>query len=302
MWDTGGLGKLFQSRLTPARLAGVVWGHAPQMWSSPEAADPPARANAADMLAYFFAAGYFEPIGDPGRGALRFGKLRCATCHSTGDVAKWNVIANPAALLHAMWQHRDEMRKAMDSRKMAWPSLSIDDMRDLLSLIAFRTGKANHQPQPDSGDAGRGRQLFANRECSECHRGILALDRDPFEHSLTELAAALWNHAPMLTRTPAPLSQQETSDILAYLWELRYFDEAGNALRGRTVFETHGCGNCHADPAKRTPIDSVGALRAVWSHYKVWKESRVAVWPRFTGSEMADLLAFWNARPSSEGK
>jgi cytochrome c551/c552 len=194
-----------------------------------------------------------------------------------------------------MWKHGAEMKKAMDQRKMVWPSLSIDDMRDVLSFIASRGGRSNHKPQSITGSAERGKQMFQEKECGDCHRDVLALDRYPFNHSLTELAASLWNHGPMLTRNLAPLSRKEVADVLAYLWQLRYFDEAGNALRGKTVFDAKGCGACHGDSSKWKPLSSADALRAVWAHYRPWKESRIGIWPRFIGDEMADLLAYWNS-------
>lgn len=300
VWDTAGINKLFKTRLSPARLIGVIWNHAPQMWSGNDAAGAFATAlqesDAADVLSYFLAAGYFEPIGDPRRGALRFNKLRCGTCHGSSDVTRWTVIANPVDLLGAMWQHAAEMKKAMDARSMTWPSLSTDDMRDLLSFIASRTDRSSHKPQSVVGRADRGLQLFQDRECAMCHQGVLSLDGNPFEHSLTELAASIWNHAPMLTRNLVPMGRQDIADLLAYLWKLRYFEETGNALRGKMVFEGKGCGSCHADAGKWTALSSAGALRAVWAHYRPWRESRMTAWPRFLGDEMADLVAYWNSR------
>jgi cytochrome c551/c552 len=299
VWGLSGLGKLRQSRLTPARLIGAIWSHAPRMWSGDETgngfATPLKQSEAADLLAYFFAAGYFEPAGDAGRGAVRYDRLRCSICHGPSEVSNWTVVANPVDLLSAMWKHGAAMKKAMDQRKMAWPSLTIDDMRDLLSFIASRTGRSNHRPQSIAGSAERGKRMFQDKECGDCHRDVLALDRYPFEHSLTELAASLWNHAPMLTRNLVPLSREEVADVLAYLWQLRYFDEAGNALRGKTVFDSKGCGACHGDSSNRSQLSSADALRAVWVHYRPWKESRIGIWPRFVGGEMADLLAYWNS-------
>lgn len=308
MWDKGGSNQFFQSRLSPSRLIGVIWGHAPQIWSSPrgQLATMPSREDCEDILAYFFAAGYFESPGDARRGSLRFTKLQCATCHELASVSRWKVVGNPPALLHAMWRHREVMEQALEIRRMAWPSLTTDDMRDLLSFFASRATSKHSVGPPIAGSAERGEQLFHNRECSECHRGALALDPSSSGHGLAELAAALWNHAPMLTRDPAPLSQPEMADLLAYLWKLGYFEEPGNALRGRQVFEARGCGNCHAGSAQRKPVDSARALGAVWSHYPLWKESKMTSWPRFGGGEMGDLLAFWNrgsgaAGPSNSG-
>ena len=66
-------------------------------------------------------------------------KLQCAKCHPDSEVLRWNVIASPSGLLAAMWVHAPRMKAAMEARELSWPSLSEEDMRDILAFIAART-------------------------------------------------------------------------------------------------------------------------------------------------------------------
>lgn len=296
LWDSAGLGKLFKTRLSPTRLAGAVWSHAPKMWN---AAPSITAEQSADLMAYFFAAGYFERIGDARRGAARFLKLQCAKCHPDNEVARWTIIASPSGLLAAMWVHAPRMKTAMETRELTWPSVSEQDMRDILAYVAARTGKTNHLPQIQFGAADRGEMLFNSKQCASCHQGPLALTATPVAHSLTETAASLWNHAPMLTRTSQTLNAAQLSDLLAYLWSLRYFDELGNATRGSQVFTAKGCASCHNN-TPRNPLTAATALQAIWQHAPGAKggNRNSEPWPLFVGDEFADLLAFWNRTAS----
>lgn len=252
--------------------------------------------QSADIMAFFFAAGYFEPRGDARRGETRFARLRCSKCHSLDEVTQWKVVTSPLELLSAMWSHAPQMSAALEKRDMAWPSLSADDMSDLLAFIAAKTTSGDRPLQASFGNKEQGGRLFRERNCAMCHTGDLALNNGPFARSLTETAAALWNHAPMLTQAPEPLDTEAIASLVGYLWSLRYFDESGNATRGARVFAAKGCGTCHGS-SPRNPISAVDALRAVWQHAPGAKTQNSApgIWPRFLGAEFPDVVAFWNS-------
>ena len=41
------------------------------------------------------------------------------------------------------------------------------------------------------------------------------------------------------------LSEQEVADLFAYFFAARYFERAGDSGRGRRVFQSKQCGQCH---------------------------------------------------------
>src|SRR5437660_1310058 len=97
------------------------------------------------------------------------------------------------------------------------------------------------------GSAARGAEVFREKACVECHAGNV-----PHAATPTLLATALWNHSPKMWRAQQgrnfsrpTLDSFETADLFAYFFSLAYFTAPGNAMHGRTVFESAGCANCH---------------------------------------------------------
>ena len=102
-----------------------------------------------------------------------------------------------------------------------------------------------------------------------------------------------------------PLTPAEMSDIVAYLYSVRYFGSGGNSQSGWAVATNKGCLTCHAvrgergkpasDVTKWKGLDSPAAvLAALWNHAVVTPPAiggRKAEWPRLDAKEMADLVA-----------
>ena len=115
------LGRIEDRGFTPASLAATMWNHAPAMWASMRARQITAgeldQQSARDLMAFFYAARFFEEPGDAGRGKRAFQSRGCAGCHGlTGavnpkakPVSQWQALADPLALVAAMWNHRAEM-------------------------------------------------------------------------------------------------------------------------------------------------------------------------------------------------
>jgi len=105
------------------------------------------------------------------------------------------------------------------------------------------------------------------------------------------------------------LGPGDMSNLVAYLFSQRYFDEAGNVVRGGTVFENKGCASCHnrRRPETGAPDLSISSERyspitisaSLFRHgpemFKAMGQRNVS-WPRFTPSEMRDLIGFLNSR------
>jgi mono/diheme cytochrome c family protein len=91
--------------------------------------------------------------------------------------------------------------------------------------------------------------------------------------------------------------------LVSYLVSTQFFEERGDLAQGKKVFAKKHCGTCHDDPSSGAPgrpvmagrITSFGMVAALWKHGPVML-SRMRLkkisWPRFSGSEMADLAAY----------
>ncbi len=166
-------------------------------------------------------------------------------------------------------------------------------------------------------EPGEGAELFQKKGCVHCHAvkglgGTSGPDLGSADSSRShpdQLVVAMWNHAPrMWKRMEAEhldyprLDDQEMADVFAYLSVARQVDDAGDAARGRQLYETKGCTRCHAsrgasnsdaageDRALRKSASPVEWAQAMWNHPPVTDVGGEA--PTFEGREMSDLLAF----------
>lgn len=179
------------------------------------------------------------------------------------------------------------------------------------------------------GDAARGKQIFTEQRCIHCHSvngegGTSASDlaRRPGEgYSPVLLAAAIWNHAPQMWTAieaagiQAPqLTVDESADLFAYFYAFRYFEDAGDAGRGKQVFDSRGCAGCHGQsatgPGGAAPIaqwqtagDAIQLARAMWNHAPTMREAMgdTGRWPELTAQEMTDLVVYVQNLPGNRG-
>ena len=139
-------------------------------------------------------------------------------------------------------------------------------MNRLLALTVVPLWAIALQPRPVqaadfSADSTRGSEVFVIQGCGNCHAvngvgpqigpdlGRIA-DRG---FTPATLAATMWNHAPAMwgeTRlrsvaTPA-LDGQQAADLFAYFYSLRFFEEPGDAGRGKSLFGSLKCAQCHS--------------------------------------------------------
>ncbi len=308
------LGRGAERGFSPYVMAGLLWNHAPAMWAARErngvATQELSEQQAADLFVYFFAARYFEELGDARRGERVFSVKRCAECHGIGSVlregiqpvAAWRSLADPIALAQQMWNHSREMRPALDRTEIPYPRFSAQELTDLLAYLRSAQGPGQ-AGDFSTGPVESGENLFVLKGCAGCHRGALTLEARPTRYSLTDFAAAMWNHPFRAPNNPGPLSYEEMRRLVGYLISTQFFEERGNVEQGRKVFSRKHCGVCHDDPSSGAPgrasmagrITSFGMVAALWRHGPVMlnrmRLKRIS-WPRFSGSEMADLAAY----------
>ena len=308
------LGRGVERGFSPYVMAGLMWNHAPVMWAAMEregVAKPElSEQQAADLFVYFFAARYFEQPGDTKRGARVFLVKRCAECHGIGSVlregiqpvAAWKALADPIALAQQAWNHSREMKPALDRMGIPYPRFSAKELTDLLVYLRStrETGRADDF---SPGPVESGEKLFVLKGCAGCHRGALTLEARPTRYSLTDFAAAMWEHSFRIVHSPAPLTYEEMRRLVGYLVSTQFFEERGDLEQGKRVFASKHCGACHDDSSSGAPGRSAMAGRmtsfemvaALWKHGPAMLNRmrlKEISWPRFSGSEMADLTAY----------
>lgn len=169
-------------------------------------------------------------------------------------------------------------------------------------------------------DPTKGARLFVNKGCVKCHAlkgdgGKMGPDLGRIDLGDTQfdLAAKLWNHIPSMVigieraKILKPdLTGEELGAIAAYLYFLKYFDEPGDANRGKSLFHEKGCIVCHpiSGKGKRGEaslndfpqnISPVFLSMEIWNHGPSMIANMVQLglkWPEFKDQEMIDLLEF----------
>jgi mono/diheme cytochrome c family protein len=308
------LGQGAERGFSPYVMTGLLWNHAPVMWAAMDkkgiARPELGEQQAADLFVYFFAARYFEQPGDARRGQRVFLEKRCGECHGIGSalregiqpVAAWKSLADPIALAQQMWNHSGEMKPELDRKEIPYPRFSAQELTDVLVYLRS-TQKAGQGGSFSPGSVESGEKLYVSKGCAGCHRGALALEARPTRYGLTEFAAAMWNHSFHAAQNPAPLSYEEMRRLVGYLVSTQFFEERGDLEKGKKVFASKHCGACHDDPSSGAPgrqtmagrMTSFDMAAALWKHGPAMLERmrlKKISWPRFSGTEMADLTAY----------
>jgi len=314
------LGRRFDRNYSPAGIAARMWDHAPVMWQVMAQQHIPlpkiSTDQSADLFAFFYSVRYFEKPGEAERGKRVFNSKHCSECHSLAAsgaagpglaVERWESLTDPVLLVERMWNHSDLMRGEMASRNIQWPQLTsqeLDDMLVYLQNLPQTRGEKLAFSLPTSDD---GAALFKEKGCADCHKGELALEYRLGDSTLTDVAAAMWNHNPQMQKPHPTLTADEMRRLLGYIWAKQFFYTRGDAARGRKTFEAKKCATCHADsssgaPAFGKPAESYSAISmvaALWKHgpamLERMQEKHIA-WPQLTQADMANLIAYLNTR------
>ena len=316
------LGQRLDRNYTPAGIASLMWNHAPVMWASMQKQGMKmpqlSESQAADLFAYFYSAHFFERPGEAERGKALFSSKGCAGCHSLTPgaasvgppVSTWEALSGPIVLIQRMWAHAPQMQKAMEARQIKWPQLTSQDMTDLLVYLqnlpqTRHVEQSLEVPAPEAGEA-----LFHSKGCANCHQNAKAFENLIGDSTLTDIAAAMWNHAPLMmndpSKAPGPISVPEMRQILSYVWARQFFSTKGDAARGKKVFDSQKCASCHNATGGAPQIDrSTGPFSAVrmvsvlWEHGPAMEQrmqQKKISWPHLSPSDMANVIAYLNNR------
>ena len=195
----------------------------------------------------------------------------------------------------------------------------------LLALQAYPQGAGSHFIP---GDAKAGMKTFFDKGCARCHavlgeggKSAPDLARAPAGHlSAAELVAGMWNHAPAMWErmqqekiTSPGFGEAEMSNLFAFLYSIRSWDEPGDAERGRQLLFEKRCLECHAVSGQggRSGPDlrdwasyrnPVSWIQAMWNHAPAMHalmQKRGLPWPEFQDDDVADLIAFVRTRATN---
>lgn len=318
-------------------LAAAMWNHLPKMAermrelaiARPQL-DP---REIGDLIGFLYTLDYFDPPGNVETGRRLFTEKRCIVCHQTGGtggVVGPNLdflrqFGSPILIAAELWNHGPAMAEAMRAKGIARPAFRDAELRDLIAYL--KAASRAHAEEPLyvlPGRADEGQRLFREKGCVLCHRvggegGRVGPDlaERRLHWSLTQFAAAMWNKAPAMMKemqarvlSVPRLQAREMADLVAYLYAVRYFADAGDPRKGRELATAKGCLGCHSlggtggkvgpDLAQVKGLDSAAAvIAALWNHGFIMAERaerRQVAWPRLRHEEMANLVAFLQAQ------
>jgi len=312
-------------------IAGVMWNHSPGMAHVIEerrAARPVFKApEMASLISFLYYIGSFDAPGDAATGERLFREKQCQTCHSLGGkggkqgpaLDSYTKYASPIYLSVGLWSRGKTMAGVMEAMGIARPTFERNNIPDLFAYIRS-FGRSVERIYAQPGSPRIGERLFVAKRCVECHS--VTPQGDPtranlrtrlIKGSLMTISGAMWNHGPKMWADMArrgipmsPLTTEEMSDIIGYLYFLQFIDPPGVAERGRIVFQEKRCGKCHLSPEKgvapgadfaksdklKTQLEVVTEM---WNHASTMEEKMLKEsleWPVFRGGEMADLMAY----------
>ncbi len=136
---------------TFTELSGVMVSHAPQMekaMAQQGIGRPSLSAQEmTDTFAFLYSLRYTEPSGSPHVGASVFKWRGCSRCH--GENAEGTTRApalhgrtyNSINLAVALWRHGQRMQVETRQLGIGWPTLTEDDVGDLLAFLNFPRGQ-----------------------------------------------------------------------------------------------------------------------------------------------------------------
>jgi cytochrome c551/c552 len=318
-------------RQAPAETAAEMWNHAPKMWKllTAEGKEIPtlSRSDAEDVYAFFRSARYFDLRGEVIRGKEVFTDKGCAGCHQIGfaseaegrgpHVSEWTTQFDTAAWTSSLWNHARAMLREMEATGLGWPTISEQEMVDLLLYLRTSVGRRGPAKDLNLSDPRVGETVFEEKGCVDCHTlgggasgkvDLAKTTRDA--RTMSGLAAAMWNHIPQMYDRSArekrdldSLTPDQVASLASYFYFKGSFSEAGNPTKGQTVFKKKGCITCHGPGQRPFPppgggrVNEPAMMSAVWTHGpSMLREmnDRGIEWPRFSEKEMENLIAFLN--------
>jgi mono/diheme cytochrome c family protein len=218
----------------PILWAQMMWNHSGQMEKEMSAKGIPRfefdRNEMIDLIAYLRSLNpaaekvYLSP-GDPKSGERFFTQKSCIQCHvpkSEYDLSATKDFPRTLAQLAGMmWNHSEEMRKGMERRGISFPTLTSQEMADLVAYLFSK----RYFDEP--GNPEQGKSVFSKKQCILCHaKGSKIEDLSDLKGQLSPIfmAVVMWNHGPQMLermrKAKIPwqkMDGKEMADLMAYL-------------------------------------------------------------------------------------
>jgi cytochrome c2 len=323
------LGRIKTQFLSAGQLAGVMWNHAPDMWSRMISKGIPVHSITKEemesLFLFLYFARFMDEPGDPVQGASLIYRKKCVICHATepGESSVGPNFHSMGAQVNAMvwaekmWNHAPRMYEEMRARGFPWPTFEGREMADLIAHVQSLAGSLE-RTYLFPGDRERGRKAFEDAGCASCHEGRIDADAPQLDYmarnprTISEMAGLMWNHAPAMVRATKTagvkwprMTAQQTVDLIAYFFSLRFYREKGDVAKGKQLFSEKHCNACHSGSGgardlrgKAEPTSAIQMARFMWQHglemLQKMEEMRVS-WPTFEKDEFVDLLAYLNS-------
>ncbi len=267
--------------------------------------------------------------GDPVAGRRLFVERRCVRCHAIWgnggtlgpDFAMVGAGRSLPQLAGMFWNHTPQMIETVRDRGFEWPRFTETELANLISYIYYV--KLFDEP----GDPTLGERSFRDRRCVDCHAvggsgGTSGTALDGYARYIAPIALAqgMWNAGPSMqamqrARGTGQLEfmGREIADIQAYIRsasrvgdrEIVYL-QPPNPDNGRRLFVQRQCARCHgpqgrgtaAGPNLRAATERLRVAQIagqLWNHASQMASAMQAggmTFPRFRGTELADLISF----------
>ena len=191
-------------------------------------------------------------------------------------MSQWESLADPVALTEAMWNHAPTMLAEAQTEAEAWPALTAQELTDMLVYLRNLPSTLQSRRCFRSARARMARRCFERRDARAATLRWPTSAASTSGKTLTEIAAAMWNHEPIMAKAGAPrpkFEPGEMRDLLGYLWAQQFFEDAGIAAAGRRVFAAKRCASATKKrPAKAPKLAGAGAFNgatmvsALWRH------------------------------------
>ncbi len=266
---------------------------------------------------------------NPLEGRIVFEQKGCITCHAIkgegGDVGPdlgdRKFYGSFLELASIMWNHLPSMLGQMRELELPFPEFSKTEMVELTAYLYYLRYLG------DPGNLYRGKVLAKEKKCLNCHAiaGKGGKIGPPFDKlakyiSPLYLAQALWNHGPSMEKKLKEMGLErpvfkrgEIVDLSAYIRAAgkggkrqRVYMSPGNPQNGAKVFREKGCFDCHSVNGEGADIGpdlseaewgySITEIAGLmWNHGAAMASTmneKSIKWPKFTGGEMADVIAY----------
>jgi mono/diheme cytochrome c family protein len=220
--------------INPILWAQMMWNHAPQMEQEMKKGGlvwTEFKGNEmVDLIAYIRSLNtkaekvYLSP-GNLQNGKKLFAQKGCIQCHSPRgelDLSKKKDFPRTLGQLAGMmWNHSPKMWKGMEEKGMERPTLSSQEMADLVAYL-FST---RYFDEP--GDPEKGKYVFIRKQCNLCHpKGAQTQSLSVLKGQISPIfmAQTMWNHGPgmleKMRKAKVPWSKidgKEMADLMEYL-------------------------------------------------------------------------------------